>query len=366
MEIIPLNKWIPNLKVPLIMAGPCSAESEEQMLITARALAENKDVRIFRAGIWKPRTRPNCFEGVGEQGLKWLQMVKQETGLLTSTEVANPEHVELALKYGVDILWIGARTSANPFSVQAIADSLKGTNIPIFIKNPVNADVNLWLGAIERIAGAGINKIGAIHRGFTTGENYKYRNRPHWEIPIKLKKLLPNIPMICDPSHLAGRRDAILEVSQKAMDLDIDGLMIETHPNPDKALSDAGQQITPLELERILLKLKLRSEYSASGQLEESLEEHRVQIDEIDRELIELLLSRKKIVEKIAAIKKEQNITPLQIHRMKALMENRLEQAEKIGLTPEYVEELFEVIHTNSVKLQSQIINDFESDQIQQ
>jgi chorismate mutase len=358
MNITPLSKWLPNLKRPLVIAGPCSAESEEQVMEVARKVVQIEDVRIFRAGIWKPRTRPNSFEGVGEEGLPWLQNVKKETGLLTAVEVANAKHAELALKYGVDILWIGARTTVNPFSVQEIADFLKGTNVPVMIKNPLNVDLALWIGALERIHGAGITKLAAIHRGFSTHEQSKFRNEPMWKIPLELKRRYPDLPMICDPSHITGRRDLIAEVSQKAMDVDMDGLMIESHTKPECALSDAAQQVTPDELHRIIENLKLRTEYSADRNFEAELDGLRGKIDRLDKELIDVLANRMKVVESIGELKRDNQVTAFQLHRMDKMMKEREHAAKQLGLSAEYVQELFNIIHDESVKVQTQILSE--------
>jgi chorismate mutase len=298
---------------PIVMAGPCSAETEEQVMNTARPLAE-MGVKIFRAGIWKPRTRPSAFEGVGSEGLQWLQRVKKETGMLVSTEVANVKHVYEALKYGVDIIWIGARTSANPFAVQDIADSLRGVNIPVFVKNPVNPDVDLWIGAIERINRAGIRQMAAIHRGFSSYEKTLYRNVPQWQIPIEMRRRIPDIPIITDPSHICGSRDFLLDISQKAMDLNFDGLIIETHCNPDKALSDAKQQVTPEGLKQILDRLILRDP-DVKDELMLTLAELRDQIDKLDDRIINLLEERMGVSEKIGIHKRDNNITILQTKR---------------------------------------------------
>lgn len=358
MKIAPISKWIPNLKKPLVVAGPCSAESEEQVIATAKELVQQEDVRIFRAGIWKPRTRPNSFEGVGEEGLSWLANVKKETGLLTSTEVANARHAELALKAGIDILWIGARTSVNPFSVQEIADCLKGTNIPVMIKNPINADLALWIGAIERMHGAGLNKLVAIHRGFSTFEKSKYRNNPLWRIPMELKRQIPELPIICDPSHITGDRSLIAHVSQKAMDMDMDGVMIETHLNPDKAMSDAAQQITPTTLREIIKNLHCRTEFSANRDFEKELEKLRLNIDRIDHEILEALKMRMNIVEQIGQTKAANNVTALQVHRMDQLMNNRINAGKSIGLDENFIKELYHVIHEESVRQQTHIMNE--------
>ncbi len=361
MDFIPLNKWIPNLNHPLVIAGPCSAESPEQMLATAREIAKIPDVRIFRAGIWKPRTRPNCFEGVGAEGLKWLEDVKAETGLLTTTEVANAQHVELALKHNVDILWIGARTTVSPFAVQEIADALKGVNIPVMVKNPVNQDLPLWLGAIERFAGAGITKLAAIHRGFSTGDKSKYRNLPKWNIPIELKRRFPDLPMICDPSHIAGRRDLIAQICQKAMDVDMDGLMVETHINPDVALSDAAQQVTPEALSKIISSLSLRTEYAVDRSFEQELEHLRNLVDRADLDILEALKERTEIIKKIGLAKKENNIMPLQIHRMDELMKMRVERGVNLGLTEKFIRDIYHTIHTESVRIQGDIVNEIDT-----
>ncbi len=303
------------------MAGPCSAETEEQVMKTAIPLAK-MGIKIFRAGIWKPRTRPNAFEGVGSEGLKWLQTVKKETGMLVSTEVANVKHVYEALKFGVDIIWIGARTSANPFAVQDIADSLRGVNIPVMVKNPVNPDVDLWIGAIERINNAGIKQMAAIHRGFSTYDKTLYRNSPQWQLPIELRRRIPGLPIITDPSHICGNRDFLLDISQKAMDLNFDGLIIETHCNPDKALSDAKQQVTPEGLKNILDRLILRDS-EVDDDLMLTLAELRDQIDKLDDKLINLLEERMKVSEKIGQYKKDNNITILQTKRWDDMLKNR-------------------------------------------
>lgn len=359
MDIKPINKWIPNLKRPLVIAGPCSAETEEQVLATAKEVVQIEDVRIFRAGIWKPRTRPNSFEGVGEKGLPWLKRVKEETGLLVSTEVANANHVELALKNDIDILWIGARTTVNPFSVQEIADALKGTNIPVMVKNPINADLALWMGAFERLNLAGIDKLVAIHRGFSTAEKSEYRNVPLWRIPIELKRLLPDLPIVCDPSHITGKRDRVALVCQKAMDIDMEGVMVETHPNPEAAWSDAAQQVTPTALAQIIKSLKLKTEFSVDRSFEQQLGELRQQIDRIDSELLETLRMRFNIVERIGDLKMKNNVTALQAHRMDELYKRIDNLADNIGLRTQFAHELFNVIHEESVKLQTEMMRSF-------
>jgi chorismate mutase len=360
MNPIPIHKWIKNFSDPshpLIIAGPCSAESEEQLLTTAKQLvAIDKTVNVFRCGIWKPRTRPNNFEGVGEVGLKWLKTVKEETDMLTTTEVANAKHVELALKHDVDILWIGARTTVNPFSVQEIADSLKGVDIPVMIKNPINADLALWMGAFERISNAGINKLIAIHRGFSTYEKTKYRNEPNWKIPIELLRRHPDLPIICDPSHIGGRRDLIEPVSQKALDLGFDGVMVETHCDPSVALSDAAQQVTPESLNNILTAIALRTQTSPDSEFEIELEQLRSKIDRIDSEIIESLANRMKVATSIGEAKLKSNVQPLQLTRMNQLMENRTKMGTELGLTEKYIKEIYELIHTHSIKVQTDLM----------
>lgn len=354
MNIRDLNSWLPHEK-PLVMAGPCSAESEGQMLEVAQELKKNSWVKVFRAGIWKPRTRPNNFEGLGEIALPWLQTVKKETGLLTCTEVATAKHVELCLKHGVDILWIGARTTANPFSVQEIADALRGVDIPVMVKNPINADLQLWIGALERINLAGIDKLIAIHRGFSVANKFEFRNDPIWRIPIELKIKFPELPIICDPSHITGDRKLIHKVAQKAMDLDMDGLIIETHPDPDRAWSDASQQVTPFALRDIINSLSIKNEKCTNKDFEQEMEMFRGQIDRLDREIMDALKFRKGIVEKIAEVKLAQNITALQRHRFQELMDSRIEVANKIGLDPNFIKEIFDAIHEDSVRIQSEI-----------
>ncbi len=359
MKIEKLTDWISVKERPLVIAGPCSAESEEQVIAIAKQLKESGKVDAFRAGIWKPRTRPNTFEGVGLVGLPWMERVKQETGLPITTEVANASHVELALKHNVDILWIGARTTVSPFAIQEIADALRGVDIPVMVKNPINADLALWMGAIERFSNVGLTKLAAIHRGFSTAEKSKYRNKPIWSLPIELKRLLPDLPIICDPSHIAGDREFIGEVCQKAMDAGMDGLMVETHITPDKALSDAAQQVTPESLNKIIEQLSVRKLQTEDKTFEETLQKLRSQIDQVDRELLELLHMRKNIISEIGIAKKENNITPLQIGRMDSLMKDRNELGVKLGLEKRYIEELFHVIHTESVREQTKIMNDF-------
>ncbi len=359
MNIIHFNNWFENLKDTdyLIIAGPCSAESYEQVLQTAQQLSRLKQVKVFRAGIWKPRTNPNNFEGVGEIGLQWLKEVKQQTGLLTTTEVANARHVELALKSeAVDILWLGARTVTNPFSVQEVANALKGVDIPVMVKNPLHPDLKLWLGAIERIYKAGINKIAAIHRGFFPFNSSKLRNIPKWEIPINLKTLYPQLPIINDPSHIAGDVYYINEIAQKALDLNFNGLMIEVHINPKEALSDAKQQLTPEQFEQLLNQLKFRSHDFGQDFLDQ-LEAYRHQIDSIDFQILELLAQRFEIVKKIGQYKNQHNIPIFQLKRWKQIISTRKKFAKKLGLSDKFIENFINFIHQESIDIQTKINN---------
>ncbi|MDR1201919.1 MAG: bifunctional 3-deoxy-7-phosphoheptulonate synthase/chorismate mutase type II [Tannerellaceae bacterium] len=338
-------------KRPIVITGPCSAESEEQVMAAARSIA-SKDIKIFRAGIWKPRTKPGGFEGVGTIGLKWLKRVKDETGMYVATEVATRDHVFEALKAGIDILWIGARTTVNPFAVQEIADALKGVDIPVLIKNPVNPDLELWIGAIERIYGAGIQRIGAIHRGFSSYDKKIYRNLPLWHIPIELRRRLPQLSIFCDPSHIGGKRELIAPLSQQAMDLSFDGLIIESHCNPDAALSDSEQQITPDVLDYVLNLLVIRD----VTQTTENLSELRRQIDQIDEQLLELLAKRMRISREIGVYKKEHNMPVLQSPRYNEILENRSSMAESMELSPDFVKEILREIHEESVRQQMEIM----------
>ena len=341
---------------PLIMAGPCSAESEEQVMDTARQL-KSYGVKIFRAGIWKPRTRPNAFEGVGSKGLPWLKRVKDELGLYTAIEVANVKHVYDALKAGIDIIWIGARTTANPFAVQEIADSLKGVDMPVLIKNPISPDLELWIGAFERLNSAGITKMAAIHRGFSVYNKTLYRNNPQWEIPIELKRLLPDLPIITDPSHICGSRDLLFEVSQRAMDLDFYGLIIESHCNPDQALSDAQQQLTPVNLNSLLHKLVLRSANVQNNVLLSTLEDLRHEIDKYDDKIMDIFEHRMAVSRKIGEYKKQNNITILQTSRWDEILKSRIDQAAKMGLGEEFIIKIFRAIHEESINHQTRVMN---------
>ncbi len=339
-------------KRPIVIAGPCSAETEEQVMCTARQLAD-KGLKIFRAGIWKPRTKPGGFEGIGVEGLTWLKNVKKETGMYVSTEVATAKHVYESLKAGIDVLWIGARTTANPFAVQEIADALKGVDIPILIKNPVNPDLELWIGALERINNAGLKRLGVIHRGFSSYDKKIYRNLPQWHIPIELHRRYPNLPIFCDPSHIGGKRELIAPISQQAMDLNFEGLIIESHCEPDKAWSDASQQVTPDVLDYILNLLVIRKE----TQTTENLNELRKQIDECDNNLIEELAKRMRVAREIGTYKKEHDITVLQTGRYSEILEKRGAQGEACGMSADFMKNIFEAIHEESVRQQIEIIN---------
>lgn len=344
--------WLKIDITPLVIAGPCSAESEKQVISTARELTKCPNVKVFRAGIWKPRTRPDSFEGIGNIGLKWLSRVKEETSFLTTTEVANTRHVELCLENNVDILWIGARTTVNPFVVQEIADALKGVDIPVLVKNPINAELGLWVGAIERLYKAGIRKLAAIHRGFSTYEEMEYRNNPHWEIPIELKRLLPKLSLICDPSHIGGDRKFIKPISQMALDFGIKSLMIETHINPDKALSDSKQQITPKKLIELLGKLKVRDTIPTDRLLKAQIAHLRSAISKIDSRIIQDISDRMRFVEEIGQLKQQHKIPVLQIDRWETLLKNHIDKAQEKGLDGEFIKAIFELIHTQAVKKQ--------------
>lgn len=351
LELQPLN--LPSDKERLtVIAGPCSAETEEQVMSTAMQLAA-KGCHIFRAGVWKPRTKPGGFEGNGEKALPWLQKVKEATGMLVGTEVATLEHVELALKYGIDVLWIGARTSANPFAVQAIADSLNGIDIPVLVKNPVNPDIELWIGAMERINQAGIKRLAAIHRGFSSYDKKIYRNLPMWQIPIELRRRIPDLPIFCDPSHIGGKRELIAPLCQQAMDLGFDGLIVESHCDPDKAWSDAKQQVTPDVLDYILSLLVIRDEAVTT----EGITTLRRQIDEVDNQLMELLAKRMRVCREIGYFKKEHNMTVLQTSRYNEILDKRGAQGSLCGMDPMFVKTVFEAIHEESVRQQMEIVN---------
>lgn len=351
LDLLPLNLPSDNER-PIVMAGPCSAETEEQVMQAAHALAQ-KGCHIFRAGAWKPRTKPGGFEGNGEMALPWLKHAKEETGMLIATEVATPKHVELCLKHDVDILWIGARTSANPFAMQALADSLRGVDMPVLVKNPVNPDLELWIGGMERINQAGIKRLAAIHRGFSSYDNKMYRNSPMWQIPLELRRRIPALPIICDPSHIGGRRELVAPLCQQAMDLGFDGLIVESHCNPDKAWSDAKQQVTPDVLDYILSLLIVRDK----GLMQEGITQLRQQIDDLDNQLMELLSKRMRVCRQIGQYKKEHNMTVFQASRYNEILEKRGAQGALCGMSPEFVATVFESVHEESVRQQMEIIN---------
>lgn len=356
LNITNTDNWLPK-KHPIIISGPCSVESEEQVIQTAAAISKAKNVSILRGGIWKPRTRPNSFEGVGEEGLIWLKKAGKLTGLPVATEVANAEHVEACLKNDIDILWVGARTTVNPFSVQEIADALKGVDVPVFVKNPITPDINLWVGALERLNAVGINKLAAIHRGFSSFDKSSYRNTPMWEIPIELMLMCPAIPMFCDPSHIAGDKERISYVAQKAMDLDMEGLMIESHINPLVAKSDAEQQVSPLALETLLSALVIREKHSESEEFLNKLEQLRSIIDDLDEELINKFSSRMSIIQKIGQYKQENNVTILQLERWEHVLKNRSFLADKVGLSDEFIKRMLALVHQESIRVQTQVMN---------
>lgn len=345
------------LKRPLIISGPCSAETEEQVLQTADELYKTGKVDILRAGIWKPRTRPGSFEGVGSKGLPWLQKAKKQTGFLTAVEVATKAQVENALRFGVDILWIGARTTVNPFSVQEIADALRGVDIPVLIKNPITPDLELWIGALERVIKAGIKNIGLIHRGFSAYGNTEYRNAPMWHLAIEMKRRNPTLPMINDPSHICGRRDTLLGIAQKAIDLDYEGLMIESHINPDNAWSDAKQQITPVRLAQMLEEIIWRKEDINSEEYRNALVGLRNQINQLDDEMLHILGQRMQLAEKIGQYKKDNNITILQTARYNEILERAFRKGELLGLSHEFITKYFDAVHFESINHQTKIMN---------
>ena len=344
-------------KRPLIISGPCSAETEEQVMQTAVQLAATGKVDILRAGIWKPRTRPGSFEGVGTKGLPWLQQAKKATGLPVAIEVATGKQVEDALHFGVDVLWIGARTTVNPFSVQDVADALKGVDVPVLIKNPINPDLELWIGAVERVAKAGIKNIGLIHRGFSSYGNTEYRNAPMWHLAIEMKRRNPEMLLINDPSHICGRRDILLDVAQKAIDLDFDGLIIESHIDPDNAWSDAKQQVTPEKLGEMINSIIWRREDIDSEELHANMEKMRSQINQLDDELMQLLGQRMKVADKIGQYKKENNITILQTNRWNAILERAFVKGDQLGLSKDFITKYFDAVHMESINHQNKVMN---------
>jgi chorismate mutase len=358
LDIVPVSEWgFFTLPRPMVIAGPCSAESEEQVMETARALAES-GLHVFRAGIWKPRTHPGSFEGVGIPGLKWLKRVKEETGMKVCTEVASEKHVYECLKYGIDMVWMGARTSANPFLMQEIADALRDTDIPVLVKNPVNPDLDLWIGALERLNQAGVRKLGVIHRGFSTTDSAPYRNAPGWQIAIELRSRYPDLPFFADPSHMGGDRKYLLELSQRAMDLGLEGLMIESHCNPAVALSDAKQQLTPPALVDMLLSLQIREKDSGDKNYREGIDQLRAQIDILDENLLYTLGSRMGVSKKIGTYKREHNVAILQMSRWDQLLAGMQEKARAYGLSEKFVADVFNAIHEESVRVQNEVLSD--------
>lgn len=355
-DIVPLSEWgFFTLPRPCTIAGPCSAESEEQVMETARQL-KAIGINVFRAGIWKPRTRPGCFEGVGVPGLKWLQRVQNELGMKVCTEVASERHIFECFKHGIDMVWIGARTSANPFLMQELADALTDTDIPVLVKNPVNPDLSLWMGALERLNNAGVRKLGVIHRGFSSVNEKRLRNSPQWQIAIELRSRIPEMPFFCDPSHMAGCKEYIPELSQRAMNLGLDGLMIESHSNPPSALSDASQQLTPTELINLLESLSIRENDTLDMTYKENMEQLRAQIDEYDSELIRMLAARMDVSRKMGEYKKQNNVAILQTGRWDSIMENMRKEAALHDLDPEFIATIWNAIHEASVKEQNKIL----------
>lgn len=353
-----MRNWLDELKLshPLVIAGPCSAETEEQLMQVAHEL-QGSDVSYFRAGLWKPRTQPGHFEGVGATGLKWLQRVKAETGMKVATEVANAKHVELALAHDIDLVWIGSRSAVSPFIVQEIAEALAGTDKIVLLKNPINPDLGLWSGGVERLCNAKIKKLGVIHRGFSTYDKTKYRNTPEWQLVIDFQNKFPELPIICDPSHIAGTRDLILEISQTALDLNLDGLMIETHGDPHKAWSDAAQQVTPHILFQLCKKLQVKKETSNEQAYNSSLNKLRSQIDVIDNSLLDLLVRRMSLSEQIGILKKTSNTTVLQNTRWSEMLQHMIEEGKSKGLSEAFIAKLFKAIHQESIDRQEHIIN---------
>lgn len=362
LQITPINEWNNGLNTPLLVAGPCSAESESQLLATASELAKLDRVKVFRAGVWKPRTRPGGFEGIGEPALKWLQKVKAETGLLTITEVATPLHAKIATDYGIDMVWIGARTTANPFSIDQLATELAKANIPVLVKNPVTPDLELWIGAIERLSRAGVTKLAAILRGFYPYAQSHLRNIPKWELAIDLKSQFPNLPIICDPSHIAGKSSLVGEIAQHALNLSFDGLMVEVHPNPTAALSDPKQQLSHEMFKQLVGTLTFPSPSSDNTDYTNFIEQTRNQIDSIDAQILELLSNRMRMVEQIGEYKRDNNVTVIQRTRWERISQSRTELGKQLGLSEEYIKSLLQLVHKESIKRQADIIRGRKSD----
>ncbi len=358
----PIRSWLKPVSEPLVIAGPCGAETFEQLHRTAGELKALHRISLFRCGVWKPRTRPNDFEGKGEEALKWLNDIKNEFGLKVTVEVANAAHTELALKYGVDVVWLGARTMANPFSVQEVADALKGSDIPVLIKNPVHDDLQLWIGGIERVCNNGITKVAAVHRGFHFYGKTKYRNRPLWQIPIELRTVVPDLPILCDPSHISGSRELVPQVAQHALDIGMDGLMIESHYDPSLALSDARQQLTPADLGELLNRLIVRKRDSSNKEFTNKLGELRHIIDEIDDELLHVLKKRLQVIEKIGDYKKEHNITIFQLARWQEILRTRGQWADNLGISRHHVEKVCQLLHEESIRVQNAVMNETPKD----
>lgn len=357
LQLEPMKNWSPATSRPLIISGPCSAETESQMVTTAKQIAATGKAHVLRAGIWKPRTRPGQFEGMGEEGLKWLVQARQETGLPIATEVANAAHVEACLKAGVDILWVGARSTVNPFSVQEIADALKGVDVPVLVKNPVNPDLELWIGALERLNKAGITKLAAIHRGFSSFEKGPFRNAPMWDMAIELKTRIPELDIICDPSHISGTRELIPFIAQKALDLDMAGLMIESHIHPDAAWSDAKQQVTPSSLSKIIEGLVVRTPSAEDKNVKDALSLFREQIDQLDDEIMQKFAARMKISEKIGQFKKDNQVTILQVNRWEEIIHTRVALGLAMGLSEEFSREMLKLVHQESIQVQTRVMN---------
>ncbi|MBD1425474.1 chorismate mutase [Sphingobacterium arenae] len=357
LDIVPLKSWIDTGDKPLIIAGPCSAETEEQVVSTAHLLANTGKVNVLRAGIWKPRTRPGEFEGIGSIGLEWLKRAKAETGLLTATEVATAKHVEEALAAGIDILWVGARSTANPFTVQEIADALQGVDVPVFVKNPVNPDLSLWIGALERINRAGIKKLGAIHRGFSSFEKTAFRNEPMWDLAVQLKSACPELPIVNDPSHICGNRELIPYIAQKAMDMDQQGLIVESHIDPSVAWTDAKQQVTPAALADLLDNLSVRHPESNNPVFDDKLAELRQQIDKLDDAILKQIGDRMKIAEKIGEYKRDNNVTILQVSRWDEILKKRVQLARALSLSEDFAAKYLELLHNESIRKQNEVMN---------